>query len=119
MNENIIAMAEFSIKPDELDNFKALVQEMVEATQANEPDIMTYEFFISEDGMSCQIIERYVDSAAVMAHLGHFGSKFGDRFMAFAEPKGSKVCGNPSDELREVMSSFGATIFAPVGGFTR
>lgn len=112
-------MAEFSIKPGELDNFKALVKEMVEATQANEPDMMTYEFFISEEGASCQIIERYVDSDAVMAHLGHFGSKFGDRFMALAEPKRSKVCGNPSDELKGVMSGFGAMIFTPVGGFKR
>lgn len=119
MNENIITMAEFSIKPGELDNFKVLVKEMVETTQANESDMMAYEFFISEDGMSCQIIERYVDSDAVMTHLGHFGPKFGGRFMALAEPKGSKVCGNPSDELKEVMRGFGAMIFAPVGGFTR
>ena len=119
MNENIITMAEFSIKPGEVDNFKALVKEMVEATQANEPDMMTYEFFISEDDTSCQIIERYVDSDAVMAHLGHFGSKFGERFMALAEPKWSKVCGNPSGELREVMNDFGAMIFTPVGGFIR
>ena len=38
MNSNVILMAEFSIKSSELDNFKALVKEMVEATQANEPD---------------------------------------------------------------------------------
>ena len=119
MSENIITMAEFSIKPGELDNFKALVKEMVEATRANEPSMMTYEYFISEDSMSCQIIERYVDSTAVMTHLGDFGPKFGDRFFALAEPKGAKVCGNLSDEVREVMSSFGAMIFLPAGGFTR
>ena len=119
MNENIISMAEFLIKPGELDNFKALVKQMVEATQANEPDILTYEFFISEDGMRCQIVEQYANSAAVMTHLGHFGPTFGERFMALAEPKGAKVCGNLSDEVREIMSSFGATLFAPVGGFTR
>ena len=57
MNNNVVLMAEFSINSGELDNFKALVKEMVEATQANEPDTMIYEIFISEDGKSCQIID--------------------------------------------------------------
>ena len=119
MSENVISIAEYSIKPGELDNFKALVKEMVEATQANEPGVMAYECFISEDSMSCQFIERYVDSTAVMTHLGDFVPKFGDRFFALVEPKGSKICGNLSDEVREVMSSYGVMIFLPGGGFTR
>ena len=119
MNNNVILMAEFSIKSGELDNFKALVKEMVEATQANEPDTIIYEIFISEDGKSCQIMERYVDSAAAMTHLGNFGEKFGDRPWAFLEPKGFKVCANPSNELREAVSRVGAMILTPVGGFAR
>jgi quinol monooxygenase YgiN len=119
MNNNVILMAEFSIKSDELDSLKALVKEMVEATQTNESNTMIYEIFISEDGKTCQVMERYVDSAAAMMHLGNFAKKFGDRLWAFLEPKGFKLCGNPSDELREAVSGVGAMILSPIGGFAR
>jgi quinol monooxygenase YgiN len=119
MNNNIVLMSEFSIKSGELDNFKTLVKETVEVTQANEPDTIVYEIFISKDGKSCQSVERYADSAAAMTHLRNFGEKFGDRPWAFLEPKGFKVCGNPSNELRESVSGVGAMILTPVGGFAR
>ena len=119
MNNNVILMAEFSIKSGELDNLKALVKEMVEATQADEPDTIIYEIFISKDGKSCQIMERYADSAAAMTHLRNFGEKFGDRPWAYLEPKGFKVCGNPSNELREAVSGVGAMVLTPIGGFAR
>jgi quinol monooxygenase YgiN len=45
MNQNVIALVECSIKSGELENFKALVKEMVEATQDNEPGTLSYEFF--------------------------------------------------------------------------
>ena len=92
---------------------------MVEAIPANELDTMIYELFIGEDGRNCQFMERYRDSAAAMKHLGNFGEKFGERFWAFSEPKGFKVCGNPSDELREAVSAAGAMILAPMDGFAR
>jgi quinol monooxygenase YgiN len=88
INENIILMGEFSIKSGELGNFKELVKEMVDAIQVNEPDTLTYEIFISEDGNSCQFMERYVDSDAVMTHVGNFREKFGGRFWALLEPRG-------------------------------
>jgi quinol monooxygenase YgiN len=119
MNNNVILMGEFSIKSDELDNFKALVKEMVEVAESTEPDTMIYEIFISEDGKSCQIIERYVDSAAAMLHLGNFGQKFGNQLWAFLEPKGFKVCGNINDELRGAVSGVGAMILSPMSGFAR
>ena len=90
MSNNVILMAEFSIKSGELDNFTALVNEMVEATQANEPDTIIYEIFISEDGKSCQIMERYVDSAAAMTHVGNFGRSLVIDLGHFWSRKGSR-----------------------------
>jgi quinol monooxygenase YgiN len=119
MNENVILMSEFLIKSGELGNFKALVKEMVDAIQVNEPNTLIYEIFISEDGKSCQFMERYVDSAALMTHVGNFRKKFGERFWAFLEPKEFKVFGNPSDELKEAVNGVGAMILVPIDGFAR
>lgn len=119
MNQNVIALVECSIKSGELENFKALVKEMVEATQANEPSTLSYEFFYNEDSRACQIIERYADSVATITHMGIFGQQFGERFLALIEPQGFRICGTLSAELRAAVSRIGATILAPIGGFAR
>jgi quinol monooxygenase YgiN len=42
MNNNVVVIGDVSIKSGEFENFKALVNEMVEATKSNEPNtIMT------------------------------------------------------------------------------
>ena len=79
MSENVYWVLETAIKPGEFENFKALMNEMVEDTQSNEPDTLNYEWTISENNETCHIYERYTDSAATMIHLGAFGEKFADR----------------------------------------
>ncbi len=54
-------VVELSIKPGELGNFRALMSEMVVAIAANEPGTLNYELFMSEDGSTCHIYERYAD----------------------------------------------------------
>ncbi len=43
MSDTVHWVLELSVKPGKLDGFKALMAEMVEATQANEPDATHYE----------------------------------------------------------------------------
>ena len=119
MNDNVFWTVEATIKPGELDNFKALMKDMVEATQANEPNTMNYEWFTSEDETRCHIYERYADSAATMTHVGNFGQHFAERFMAVLDVTGMTVYGNPNDEVREALSGFGAVFMVPIGGFAR
>ncbi len=119
MSDNVHWVLEIEIKQGELDNFKALMNEMVEATRANEPGTMNYEWFISADERSCHIYERYADSAATMTHLGSFGQNFAERFMAAVTPTRLVVYGDPSDEVRAALSAFGAVHMAQIGGFAR
>lgn len=119
MSDNIYWILEVAIKPGKIDNFKALMKEMVEATQANEPNTLNYEWTITEDNQSCHIYERYVDSAATMVHLRAFGEKFADRFMAAVDPTRLVVYGTPNNELKEALGGFGPVFMAPFGGFAR
>ncbi len=119
MTNNVYWLLEVVIKPGEFDNFKALMKEMVEATQANEPNTLNYEWTITEDSQSCHIYERYADSAATMTHLGAFGEKFAERFMASAEPTRFVVYGAANNEVKEALSGFAAVFMAPFGGFAR
>jgi len=119
MREAISWVLEMAIKPGELDNFKALMDEMVEDVQASQPDTTIYEWFYSEDGSACHIYERYTDSAATMIHLGSFAENYAERFLGAADPTRLVVYGNPSDEVRAIVGGFGAVFMEQLGGYAR
>lgn len=119
MSDNVHWVLEINVKDGELDNFKTLMNDMVSATQANEPGTLNYEWFIGDDGKTCHICERYVDSAATMTHLGSFGENFAERFLAMAEPTRFVVYGAPNDEVRSALAGFGAAHMTQIGGFAR
>ncbi len=119
MNDHVVFVVEFSLKSGQLDRLKSLVQEIIADIRPDEPGTLNYEYFISADAETFLIVERYVDSAAALQHLGNFGVKFADRLSAMAEPKSFKVCGHLSDELSAAVSAAGALLLAPIGGFSR
>lgn len=119
MSDSVSWLLELAIKDGQLDNFKSLMKEMVDATQSNEPGTLNYEWFIDADGKNGQIYERYADSAATMTHLGAFGEKFAERFMAVLEPTRLLVYGDPSDEVKTALVPFGPVYMEQIGGFIR
>jgi quinol monooxygenase YgiN len=60
-----------SVRPDQLTNFKLLTREMVEATR-QENGVLSYERFVTDDGRSVHVHERYKDSQAAVHHLREF-----------------------------------------------
>ncbi len=116
---NVISWSlQMSVRDGTLDDAKALVSEMVEATR-DEPGALTYEYFLSDDGSTCHIYERYADSDATMAHLGNFGANFAERFMACFAPTSFSVYGPASAEVRGALEAFGATHYKMLDGFSR
>ena len=107
-----------SVQDGKLDEARALMAEMVEATK-QEAGALGYEWFLSPDGTTCHINERYADSAATLEHLGNFGANFAERFLACFAPTGLHVYGEPSDEVRGVLDGLGAVYLGTLGGFTR
>ena len=65
MESTVHWLLEVSVNEGQLDAFKELMTEMVAATK-NEPDTLIYEWYFNEDHSTCQISERYRDSAATM-----------------------------------------------------
>ncbi|HUI18326.1 MAG TPA: antibiotic biosynthesis monooxygenase [Alphaproteobacteria bacterium] len=107
---------ELAVKPGQLESFRALTSEMVEATRA-EAGVLTYQRFVSDDGKFVYVYERYANSAAAAAHVQKFKDRFGERFSAMVERTRFMVFGYPSDELRRLLDGFGATYMKPFGEF--
>ncbi len=107
-----------SVREGSLEAARELMEEMVSATR-EESGTTGYEWFLSADGTACHINERYADSDAVLAHLGNFGARFADRFLACFEPVSMSVYGEPSAEVLAILDGFGASYLEWFGGFNR
>ena len=119
MSEHVYWMIQAAVKPGQFENLEALMEEMVAATQENEPGALNYEWSISEDRQTCHLYERYADSDATMVHLGNFGKNFAGRFMAALDIKSFVYYGNPNDEVKKALGGSGALHMSPFGGFAR
>jgi quinol monooxygenase YgiN len=119
MSDAVSWVLELSVKDGQLDAFKALAREMSETTQADEPGATHYEWYTNDDGKTVHVYERYADSAATMVHLGNFGAKFAERFMACVDLGRFMVYGDPSAEVRDALAGLGAAHMTQFAGFAR
>jgi len=104
MNGQISWHVELAIKPGRLESFRALTGDMVEAAR-HELGILSYQRFVSGDGKTVHVYERYADSAAALTHLGIFAKKFAEPFHDMVERKCFVVFGYPTTELKAAHRS--------------
>ena len=118
MGDHVSWLLELAVKPGQLDEFKALVAEMIDSTRA-EPGALIYDWSIGDDNRTVHAYERYADSAAVLVHLATFGEKFAQRLLGAADVTRFVVYGAPDDEATQALSGLGPSHMTPVGGFAR
>src|SRR5215213_6888261 len=116
MVHEIAWLLEMRVNPGELETVRALMEEMVASARA-EAGTLGYAWYVSEDGTTVALFERYVDSAAVLTHLATFGKKFAQRFDSAMSPARLTIFDTPSDEVRQGMSAFAPTYLGYFGGF--
>ena len=120
LSDHVYWVLELAVKRDEVGGFKDLMNEMVNATLAEEPGTLNYEWTSGADGVTCHIYERYVDSAAVMTYLESFGANFEKRFFAAVERMRFAVYGDPSADVSEALDDgFPTAYMTPAAGFAR
>jgi quinol monooxygenase YgiN len=119
MTDQVYWVLNLEVREGKFDELTVLMKEMSDATKANEPGTLNYEWTVSDDRRRVTILERYSDSAAAIVHLGSFMKNFAPRFMACLEPKSLVTHGNASPELRKMLDGMGSKYMAPFGGFSR
>lgn len=119
MSNVIEWVLEMDVQEGQADNVAPLLDEMVTATKADEPGALHYEYYTNEDRTKVTVLERYSDNAAAMVHLGNFGAKFAERFVAAFAPTRFTVYGPAGDDLRGALAGFGAVHMDYYKGFAR
>ncbi len=110
-------MVEMVVKIGKLDEFTALMDEMV-AHAKTEPGTLDYEWYIAPDRRTVLIHERYRDVEAAAAHSAKFSSDFRERFFDLAKPGKFLFFGEPSLERRKRIKS-DVHVLKDFGGFSR
>jgi quinol monooxygenase YgiN len=119
MSDILIVIAENNVNVGQLEPFKALLTEIIDTIQREEPRTLNYECFIAEDGASVTFFERYLDSESCMSHLANLGPRYSARLFECLTPTRLTVYGDPSDAVREIFSAFPTGFRASLGRFAR
>lgn len=100
MTGDIRKVVEISIFEGRLAQFKDIAAAFVERVKQLEPGTLGYEWYLSDDGSKCFVLEWYRDSEALMAHLANIRDLYAPLFEV-CQITHIQVFGHPSEELRQ------------------
>ena len=106
------------IDEGQLESFKKRARETTMGVEANEPDTLCFEWYVSDNGTDGYLVETYTDSAAFLLHLSRLREK--PRQTPEVGPLlEALVLGYPNAQAREALSGMGAKFFPLLIGCTR
>ncbi|MBI2213278.1 MAG: antibiotic biosynthesis monooxygenase [Acidobacteria bacterium] len=112
-------LLEMDVRQGRENDVRELMHEMVDATEANEPGTLNYEWSFTGDGRVCHLYERYASSDAAMIHCRTFDAKFAARFLDVLTPTRFTFYGSPSHDVQEAAAPFGPVVMHSSAGVTR
>jgi hypothetical protein len=101
----------FTFREGELEKFKHLAAQCVEIVRTKDTGTLQYDIYYNDDQTECIVLERYRDSQALIEHATHLGD-LGAAFFALGWVS-SELLGEPSAELRAMMTGSGVRLFTP------
>ena len=117
MHGEIYSIYHLTIDPAKIDDFKALIDQIVEAT-SKEADTTTYEYVVSADRSVVHIVECYRTSG-LLPHVTQTFAPYAEQFLSFAKIDRLYVYGDTTEEIRTTLDGFGAEYLTPFAGFSR
>ena len=118
MSARVTLIVEFDIGPGRQGAYRAAVAALRHAVGAQEPGMLTYDWWVSEDGQHGVAVEVFRDSAALVTHMGSHASLVADLLDA-ASLASLKVLGPPTPEGRAAIEAAASGFYSPLGGIER
>ncbi len=119
MNDNVLMIAENDIIAGQLENLKALILEMTETINRDEPGTLNYEWFIADDGKSAHVYERYANSETCLSHLMSMRQQYGERMFACLTMTKITAYGKLSPQLLQLFGDNAPTPRSRFAGVAR
>jgi len=113
------------VREGALEKLKVAIEELVAFIEENEPQLLAYSVYLSDDGSQMTVFHVHTDTASLEHHLEVGGPAF-RRFADLLTLSSIHVYGEPSDralrQLNEKARMLGAgkvIVHRPEAGFTR
>ena len=118
--DNLHWIIEFSIDEGKHYEFEKLAREMSDMVRRSEPGTRMYEWFLSEIGNKCLVIEIYDSSNSALAHIrGEAINKIFPEVLKVAKITRFEICGNLSKELVDELADDKVGLYRLITGFSR
>jgi quinol monooxygenase YgiN len=118
MAEHVIYVDRFRLREGALQKFELYANDMADFVKNNEPEVLSFEYFVDANGETGTAVFVFVDADALDLHLDLASSKFQET-AGLVEAAEIELLGRPSDRAAELTRSFGGTTRTKLAGFSR
>ena len=125
MTAPFIFVATYKIKEDKLEEYEKLWRGLVEFVQANEPRLLAFNTYASEDGTEATTIQVHPDAESMEFHMKVAGARILEGYPLLETVESINVFGTPTEGFREMSTQMAVPGVAVnvkprhLGGFTR
>lgn len=102
--------ARLKVRDGKLEEFKQQAAEMMRVTREKNTGTLAYDWFLSEDGTTCEVREAYVDADALVEHALNVREAREAMFAQFAYDHRMSFYGEPSPRLVELVNKVGVDV---------
>jgi quinol monooxygenase YgiN len=95
--------ARLKIRDGELEGFKRQAAEVMRLARERDTKTFRYDWFISDDGIQCEVREGYIDADGLLEHNDHVKEARDKLFRDFAYDHDMTIYGEPSPALAALM----------------
>ena len=98
MSDEIVYVDTSDVREGALEELKAAMKELVDFVEANEPRLIAYNVYFSDDGTRMTVVHVHPDSASLEYHMEVAGPAF-RRFVELVTLSSIHIYGEPSEKL--------------------
>ena len=95
--------ARMKIHEGELETFRQHAAEIMRLARDLDTKTLRYDWFVSDDGVQCEVRESYVDADGLLEHNNHVKEARDKLFRDCAYDHDMTIYGEPSPALAELM----------------
>lgn len=103
MSGPLIFVSHSKVKPGKHDTYQAHWKQAIELVEAEEPRMIGFHGYASEDGDDVATVQVHPDAESLDAHLALFAEKLRDRAFEALDSAEINVYGTPSEAALETL----------------
>ena len=103
MSKPLVYLDSSDVREGALDELKGAIKELAEFVEVNEPQLISYNVYVSDDGSQMTVMHVHPDSASLDHYMDVAGPRFG-RFKDLVTLSSIHIYGEPSEKaLRQLQ----------------